>query len=77
MSLVLLVNQEEWTARSVESVLEPAGYAVVKAYTGRQAVELAARLNDLVKPNMLGFREVTMKELASRSAEMWKRIARG
>ena len=49
VSLVLLVNQEEWTARSVESVLEPAGYAVVKAYTGRQAIELAARLHpDLV-----------------------------
>jgi PleD family two-component response regulator len=48
-SLVLLVNHQEWTARSVESVLESAGYAVVKAYTGRQATELAARLRpDLV-----------------------------
>ena len=47
--LVLLVNNQEWTARSVESVLRPAGYAVVKAYTGRQATELAARLQpDLV-----------------------------
>jgi CheY-like chemotaxis protein len=47
--LVLLVNHQEWTARSVESVLRPAGYAVVKAYTGRQAIELALRLRpDLV-----------------------------
>jgi PleD family two-component response regulator len=47
--LVLLVNNQEWTARSVESVLRPTGYAVVKAYTGRQATELAARLRpDLV-----------------------------
>jgi PleD family two-component response regulator len=47
--LVLLVNNQEWTARSVESVLRPVGYAVVKAYTGRQAKELAARLKpDLV-----------------------------
>jgi len=47
--LVLLVNGQEWTARSVESVLRPAGYAVVMAYTGRQAKELAARLRpDLV-----------------------------
>ena len=42
--LVLLVNNQEWTARSVESVLRPAGYAVVKAYSGRQATEVAARL---------------------------------
>ena len=48
-SVVLLVNRQEWTARSVESVLQPAGFAVVKAYTGRQAIELAARLRpDLV-----------------------------
>ena len=47
--IVLLVNRQEWTARSVESVLQPAGFAVVKAYTGRQAIELAARLRpDLV-----------------------------
>ena len=48
-SVVLLVNRQEWIARSVESVLQPAGFAVVKAYTGRQAIELAARLRpDLV-----------------------------
>ena len=47
--IVLLVNRHEWTARSVESVLEPAGFAVIKAYTGRQAIESAAKLRpDLV-----------------------------
>lgn len=47
--LVLLANHQEWTARSVESVLRPAGYAVVKAYTGRQATELTGRFRpDLV-----------------------------
>lgn len=47
--IILLVNSQEWTARSVESVLRPAGYAVVKAYTGQQAAELAVRLRpDLV-----------------------------
>lgn len=47
--LVLLVNNQEWTARSVESVLRPAGYAVLKAYTGKQATELASRARpDLV-----------------------------
>lgn len=47
--IVLLVNHHEWTARSVESVLQPAGFAVVKASTGRQAIELAGKLRpDLV-----------------------------
>ena len=47
--IVLLVNRHEWTARSVESVLQPAGFAVVKADTGRQAIELAVRIRpDLV-----------------------------
>ena len=47
--IILLVNSQEWTARSVESVLRPAGYAVVKAYTGHQATEVAGRLRpDLV-----------------------------
>ena len=47
--IVLLVNRQEWTARSVESVLQPAGFAVIKAYTGRQAIDLAVRLRpDLV-----------------------------
>ena len=47
--IVLLVNRQEWTARSMESVLQPAGFAVVKAYTGRQAIDLAGRLRpDLV-----------------------------
>ncbi len=47
--IVLMVNRHEWTARSVESVLQPAGFAVVKAHTGRQAIELAVRFRpDLV-----------------------------
>ncbi len=39
--LVLLVNDQEWSARSLESILEPNGFAVLRAYTGRQALELA------------------------------------
>ena len=47
--IVLLVNSQEWMARAVESVLQPAGFAIVKAYTGRQAIETAVRLRfDLV-----------------------------
>jgi two-component system cell cycle response regulator len=39
--LVLVANDQEWAARSLESILGPNGYAVLRAYTGRQALELA------------------------------------
>lgn len=39
--LVLIANDQEWAARSLESILGPHGYAVIRAYTGRQAVSLA------------------------------------
>jgi diguanylate cyclase (GGDEF)-like protein len=39
--LVLIANDQEWSARSLESILGPAGYAVLRAYTGRQAIEIA------------------------------------
>ena len=39
--LVLIANDQEWSARSLESILEPRGYAVLRAFTGRQALSLA------------------------------------
>lgn len=39
--VALLANDQEWSARSLESILSPVGYAVLRAYTGRQAIELA------------------------------------
>ncbi|HEX8716320.1 MAG TPA: response regulator [Gemmatimonadaceae bacterium] len=39
--LVLLANDQEWSARSLESILGPNGYAVLRAYTGKQVIELA------------------------------------
>ena len=42
--LVLLVDDQEWTSRSIESILRPR-YAVVKAYTGRQALDLVDKLS--------------------------------
>src|SRR5215218_5777770 len=39
--LVLVANDQEWSARSLESILGPNGYAVLRAYTGRQALDLA------------------------------------
>lgn len=43
VNTVLIVDAQEWTSRSVESVLAPRGYTVLKAYTGAQALELAKR----------------------------------
>lgn len=39
--LVLVANDQEWSARSLESILGPRGYAVLRAYTGRQTIDLA------------------------------------
>ena len=39
--LVLIANDQEWSARSLESILGPNGYAVIRAYTGQQALERA------------------------------------
>ena len=41
--LVLLANVQEWFSRSLESVLRPNGYAVLKAYTASAALEAARR----------------------------------
>ena len=41
--LVLVANDQEWSARSLESIIGPQGYAVVRAHTGRQALDLARR----------------------------------
>lgn len=40
--LALVVNDQEWWARSLESILAGKGYAVLRAYTGAQAL-LTAR----------------------------------
>ena len=39
--LVLIANDQEWSARSLESILAPNGFAVLRAYTGQQALERA------------------------------------
>lgn len=39
--LTLVVNSQEWHSRSLESVLGPHGYAVLRAYNGKQAIERA------------------------------------
>lgn len=39
--IVVVGVEQEWAARSLESVLGPRGFAVVRAYSGRQTLDLA------------------------------------
>lgn len=43
--LVLLVDDQEWTSRSIESILRPKGHVVLKAYTGQQAIDLTEKVS--------------------------------
>lgn len=43
--LVLLVDDQEGTSRSVESVLRPKGHVVLKAFTGEQALDLTSKVS--------------------------------
>jgi diguanylate cyclase (GGDEF)-like protein len=59
--VVLIANDQEWSARSIESILSPNGFSVVRAYTGQQALERAFETNphviilDAQMPDMHGF----------------------
>jgi PleD family two-component response regulator len=61
LPLVLIANDQEWSARSLESILAPNGYAVTRAHTGRQAIERARQespdliILDAQMPDMHGF----------------------
>ena len=37
--LVVIANSQEWHTRSLESILGPHGFAVLRAYTGKQAID--------------------------------------
>ncbi|MCC7054117.1 MAG: response regulator [Gemmatimonadaceae bacterium] len=39
--IIVVGVEQEWAARSLESVLGPRGFAVVRAYSGRQTLDLA------------------------------------
>ena len=59
--LVLIANDQEWSARSLESILSPNGFRVVRAFTAQQAVEAVLRHHpdiivlDAQMPDMHGF----------------------
>ena len=39
--LVLIASDQEWSGRSLETIIGPRGYGVVRAYTGHQVLETA------------------------------------
>lgn len=43
--IILIVSEQEWTSRSLDSILAPQGFAVMRAYNGRQAIERARASN--------------------------------
>jgi diguanylate cyclase (GGDEF)-like protein len=52
--LVLVVNDQEWCARSLASILDPQGYAVLRAHTGRKGLERVRTASvDLILMNAL------------------------
>ncbi|MEI8244122.1 MAG: ADP-ribosylglycohydrolase family protein, partial [bacterium] len=50
--------------------------SIVGAASGRATFkdDLAGRLNDTIKPQMIGFQEVRMRDLAARTAVQWHRV---
>jgi PleD family two-component response regulator len=59
--LVLVANDQEWSARSLESLLVSEGYRVVRAYTGQQTLDRMAQTSpdlvvlDVQMPDFDGF----------------------
>ena len=59
--LILVANDQEWSARSLESILAPHGYEVLRAFTGAQTLESARTaapdliILDAQLPDMHGF----------------------
>lgn len=64
--LVLLANDQEWSARSLESVLGAQGFASARAFTGRQALELARRLRPDVVIADAGMPDISGIEICQR-----------
>jgi two-component system cell cycle response regulator len=77
--LVLIVSQHEWASRSLDSVITPRGYAVLRAYNAEQALERAERNDpdavfiDMSLPDMAGTelcRALLDRDVVSRSAPL-------
>src|SRR5690242_12040003 len=64
---ILLVDDREDNLMSMESILEPNGYTIIKANSGRQAlkvllsdIDFALILMDVKMPNLNGFETATL-----------------
>ncbi|MGY8778972.1 MAG: response regulator [Longimicrobiales bacterium] len=68
--LVLLVDNQEETSRSLASVLEPRGHVVLRAFTGQQAVDLAGKVSPdavLVKMTLPDFDGIELVRVLGRA----------
>lgn len=69
--LVLLIDDQEWKSRSIESILKPKGHVILKAYTGQQALDLVQRVSpdaflvDMNLPDIHGIELVRRLRAAS------------
>jgi PleD family two-component response regulator len=59
--VILVANDQEWSGRSIETVLQAEGYAIVRAFTGSQVIDklrthrLDALILDQQLPDLSGF----------------------
>jgi diguanylate cyclase (GGDEF)-like protein len=60
---LLLVEDQEWTARSIESILRPHGFVVFKAYTGNQCLSVIPRVTPDVLMIATGLPDMTGVDL--------------
>ncbi|MDX1744369.1 MAG: response regulator [Halobacteriales archaeon] len=69
--LVLVVDDQEWKSRSIESILRAHGHVVLKATTGKQALDLVQKISpdailvDQNLPDVLGIELVAELRTAS------------
>jgi two-component system chemotaxis family response regulator WspR len=66
---LLLVEDQEWTARSIESILRPHGFVVFKAYTGHQCLSVIPRVTPDVLMIATGLPDMSGVELIAQLKE--------
>ncbi|HVE79179.1 MAG TPA: response regulator [Gemmatimonadaceae bacterium] len=67
--LALIVHEEEWSARSLESVLTPAGWAIIRARTGAEALRLVRSAHPTVVLTHVRLPDMKGTELCRRLRE--------
>jgi PleD family two-component response regulator len=67
--LALIVHEEEWSSRSLESVLTPAGWATLRARTGAEALRLVRSAHPAVVLTSARLPDMSGTELCRRMRE--------